>query len=158
MSSSLAAPRKHTVPTHLNLPDQVLTLWSFTLTARQLLLLLVGGGLAGDGWHELAVLGRFALLGQGVRLLCALVPVLLALLVACYRYAGRYLEVWCIVLVRYWLRPRRYVWRSMRTYEPYPYPIIPDGAASDEEAAPPATLRTPVATRGTRTPLVRKEA
>ena len=43
-SSSHPAPRKHTVPTHLNLPDQVLTLWSFTLTARQLLLVLVGGG------------------------------------------------------------------------------------------------------------------
>ena len=40
-------PRKHIVPTHLNLPDQVLTLWSFSLTARQLLLLLVGGGIGG---------------------------------------------------------------------------------------------------------------
>lgn len=148
MPSSLLAPRKHTVPTHLNLPDQVLTLWSFTLTARQLLLLLVGGGLAGDGWHELAVFGQFTLIGQGVRVLCALVPLLLALLVAYYRYAGRYLEVWCVVLVRYWLHSRRYVWRSMRTYEPDLYPFVPDAPASDKEDA----------THGTRTVLAGKEA
>ena len=148
MSSSLPAPRKHTVPTHLNLPDQVLTLWSFTLTARQLLLLLVGGGLASDCWQELAVLGRFALLGQGVRLLCALVPVLVALVVACYRSAGRYLEVWCIVLLRYWLRPRCYVWRSIRTCEPDLASFVADAPASDREDA----------TGGTHTPLAGKEA
>ena len=158
MPSPFPAPRKHTVPTHLNLPDQVLTLWSFTLTARQLLLLLVGGGLADDCWHELAVFGQVAVVGQGVRLLCALVPLLVALVVAYYRYAGRYLEVWCIVLVRYWLRPRCYVWRSLRTCEPYPYPFIADAPASDEEDATPATLRTGVATRGTRTALAGKEA
>jgi len=53
MSSSLSPlhlPRRHIVPTHLNLPDQVLMLWSFSLTARQLLLLLVGAGIGGTLW------------------------------------------------------------------------------------------------------------
>jgi hypothetical protein len=158
MPSSFPAPRKHTVPTHLNLPDQVLTLWSFTLTARQLLLLLVGGGLAGDCWHELAVFGRVALLGQGVRLLCALVPLLVALVVAYYRCAGRYLEVWCIVLVRYWLRPRLYVWRSMRTCEPYLSSSVADRNAPDEEDAIPGTRVAPITTDGTHTSLAGKEA
>jgi hypothetical protein len=100
MSSSLSPlhlPRRHIVPTHLNLPDQVLTLWSFSLTARQLLLLLVGAGLGGTIWQHLAVLGQYAVPGQALRLLLALLPFLLTLFVACYQYAGRSLEVWCVI-------------------------------------------------------------
>lgn len=114
MSSSPSTYRKHTVPTHLNLPDQVLTLWSFNLTARQLLVLLVGGGVSGDLWHALAVLGHAPIVVQGVRVLLALLPVVLALVVAWYQHAGRSLEVWCIVLLRYHLQPRRFVWRTLR--------------------------------------------
>ena len=76
-STMIHTPRKHIVPTHLNLPDQVLTLWSFSLTARQLLLLLVGAGLGGTVWQHLAMLGHHALAGQAVRLVVALVPFLL---------------------------------------------------------------------------------
>jgi hypothetical protein len=47
----------------------------------------------------------------------------------CYRYAGRYLEVWAIVLLRYALCPKRYVWRTIRTAEAHLYPLIP--AAND---------------------------
>src|SRR6266568_9155161 len=85
----VSLPRKHTVPTHLNLPDQVLTLWSFSLSARQLLLLLVGAGTGGTVWQHLAPLGHHALAGQALRLLVALVPFLLVMLLACYQYAGR---------------------------------------------------------------------
>ncbi|HVB23422.1 MAG TPA: PrgI family protein [Ktedonobacteraceae bacterium] len=113
-SSTRATSRTHTVPTHLNLPDQVLTLWSFNLTARQLLVLLVGGGIGGDLWHALAMLGHTPIVGQGVRLLCTLLPLVLALVVAWYRPAGRYVEVWCLVLLRYQVQPRRYVWRTLR--------------------------------------------
>jgi PrgI family protein len=119
LSSSPSTSRKHTVPTHLNLPDQVLTLWSFSLTARQLLLLLVGAGIGGDLWHALAFLGHETVAGQGVRVLLALIPVVLALVVAWYRPAGRYLEVWCLVLLRYQLRPRRFVWRTLRACQPH---------------------------------------
>ena len=120
-ASPASSTRTHTVPTHLNLPDQVLTVWSFNLTARQLLLLLVGGGLSGDLWHLLARLGSVLVVGQGIRLALTLLPLLCTLILAWYQHAGRYLEVWCIVLVRYVLRPHRLVWRTVRfTVPPLP--------------------------------------
>jgi hypothetical protein len=134
---AIHTPRKHTVPTHLNLPDQVLTLWSFSLTARQLLLLLVGGGIGGTIWQHLALFGHDAVPGVIVRLLLSLPPFLLALFIAWYRYAGRYLEIWFVVLVRYWvryrLRPKRYLWRSIRTYEQHLSPLVPGGGDRDME-------------------------
>ncbi len=132
-STTIHTPRKHIVPTHLNLPDQVLTLWSFSLSARQLLLLLVGAGLGGTLWQHLAILGHHALAGQALRLLVALLPFLLLAVLACYQYAGRYLEVWFIVLLRYHLRPRRYLWRSIRHFEPHLYPLAGVWDASEGE-------------------------
>src|SRR5690349_792659 len=136
MSSSLSPlhlPRRHIVPTHLNLPDQVLTLWSFSLSARQLLLLLVGAGIGGTVWQHLATLGHHALVGQALRLLVSLVPFLLLTVLACYQYVSRYLEVWLIVLVRYQLRPKRYLWRSIRHVEPHLYPLASVWEASERE-------------------------
>ena len=127
------APRKHTVPTHLQMPDQVLTLWSFSLTARQLLLLLVGGGIGGTMWQHLALFGHSAVPGEIVRLLLSLAPFLLALFIAWYQHAGRYLEIWMVVLVRYQLRPKRYLWRSIRTYEQHLSPLVPSGDERDLE-------------------------
>ena len=133
-TTTIHTPRKHIVPTHLNLPDQVLTLWSFSLSARQLLLLLVGAGIGGTVWQHLAILGHHALLGQALRLLVALVPFLLILVLACYQYAGRYLEVWLIVLLRYHLRPKRSLWRSIRHFEPHLYPLTLEREAPEREA------------------------
>ena len=113
------------MPTHLQMPDQVLTLWSFSLTARQLLLLLVGGSIGGTLWQHLTVLGHYAVPGVIVRLLLSLPPFLLALFIAWYRYAGRNLEIWMVVLVRYRLRPKRYLWRSIRTYGQHLSPLVP---------------------------------
>lgn len=124
-------PRKHIVPTHLNLPDQVLTLWSFSLSARQLLLLLVGSGIGGTLWQHLAVLGHYAVPGEILRFLLSLPPFLLALLVAWYQHAGRYLEVWLVVLVRYRLRSKRYLWRSIRACEHHLSPLMPTGDEPD---------------------------
>src|SRR2546421_4609260 len=132
-STTIHTPRKHIVPTHLNLPDQVLTLWSFSLSARQLLLLLVGAGIGGTVWQHLAILGHHALVGQALRLLVALVPFLLIVVLACYQYADRYLEVWLIVLVRYQLRPKCYLWRSIRHFEPHLYPLTTVWDAPDRE-------------------------
>jgi len=126
-------PRKHIVPTHLQMPDQVLTLWSFSLTARQLLLLLVGGGIGGTIWQHLALFGHSAVPGEILRFLLSLPPFLLALFIAWYRYAGRYIEVWCVVLVRYRLRPKRYLWRSIRIYEQQLYPLVQGGDDRDME-------------------------
>jgi hypothetical protein len=138
-------PRKHIVPTHLNLPDQVLTLWSFSLTARALLLLLVGGGIGGTIWQHLMLLGHYAVPGQVLRLLLSLPPFLLALFIAWYRYAGRYIEVWIVVLVRYRLRTKRYLWRSIRSYEQHLYPHVPsEGDRDKEERASQHTRNTQV--------------
>jgi hypothetical protein len=130
---TIRTPRKHIVPTHLNLPDQVLTLWSFSLTARQLLLLLVGGGIGGTIWQHLALIGHYAVPGEIVRLLLSLPPFLLALFIAWYRYAGRYIEIWFVVLVRYRLRPKRYLWRSIRSYEQLLSPLVPGERDRDLE-------------------------
>jgi len=130
---AIHTPRKHTVPTHLQMPDQVLTLWSFSLTARQLLLLLVGGGIGGTIWQHLALFGHSAVPGEIVRLLLSLPPFLLALFIASYQHAGRYLEIWMVVLVRYRLRPKRYLWRSIRSYEQHLSPLVPSEGDRDME-------------------------
>jgi hypothetical protein len=130
-TTTMHTPRKHVVPTHLNLPDQVLTLWSFSLSARQLLLLLVGAGIGGTIWQHLAVLGHHAVYGE--ILLLALLPFLLVLVLACYQHAGRYLEIWLIVLVRYHLRPKRYLWRSVRLYEQHLCSLFASGEDTDLE-------------------------
>src|SRR6266566_9181419 len=130
---SIRTPRKHIVPTHLNLPDQVLTLWSFSLTARQLLLLLVGGGIGGTLWQHLAMFDHDAVPGEILRLLLSLPPFLLALFIAWYQHAGRYLEIWMVVLVRYRLRPKRYLWRSIRSYEQHLSPLVPSEGDRDRE-------------------------
>ncbi len=121
------------MPTHLSLPDQVLTLWSFSLTARALLLLLVGAGIGGTLWQHLTVLGQDAVPGEILRLLLSLAPFLLALFIAWYQHAGRYLEIWLVVLVRYRLRPTRYLWRSIRTYEQHLSPLVQGGDDRDME-------------------------
>jgi len=142
-TTTMHTPRKHIVPTHLNLPDQVLTLWSFSLSARALLLLLVGAGMGGTIWQHLAVLGHHAVPGEILRLLLALLPFLLVLVLACYQHAGRYLEVWLIVLLRYHLRPKRYLWRSIRAWEHSLYPLLSSGDAIElgEAVRPPLPER-----------------
>jgi hypothetical protein len=126
-------PGKHIVPTHLNIPDQVLSVWSLSLSARQLLLLLVGAGIGGTIFQHLVILGHYSTAGEALRLLLSLPPFLLALLVAWYQYAGRYLEVWLVVLVRYRLRPKRYLWRSIRYDEHHLSPLNQTGKKAGME-------------------------
>lgn len=99
---------------------------------------------------HLAVLGHHGVFGQALRLLLALLPLLLALLIACYQYAGRYLEIWGVILVRYRLRPTCYLWRSIRAYEQHLSPLVPGEDTPDraEERASQHTRKT----------LVREEA
>ncbi len=101
------------VPTHMNLPDKVV----FGLTARQLLLLLIGCSLGYNLWLHLGVLEALALPGQLLRIALALVPAVCAATLALISVADRPLELWLLVLVRYWQRPRIYVWRSLRMSE-----------------------------------------
>ena len=100
----------HKVPTHMSLPDKVV----FGLTARQLLLLLIGCSLGYNLWLHLGALEAFALIGQVLRIGLALVPAGVAATLALISVADRPLEVWLLVLVRYWQRPQVYLWRSLR--------------------------------------------
>jgi len=103
----------HKVPTHISLPDKVV----FGLTARQLLLLLIGCSLGYNLWLHLGALEGLALPGQVLRIGLAMVPVSVAAVLAMISIADRPLEVWLLVLVRYWQRPRVYLWRTMRIRE-----------------------------------------
>ena len=103
----------HKVPTHMSLPDKVV----FGLTARQLLLLLIGCSLGYNLWLHLGALTAFAFIGQVLRIGLALVPVGVAATLALISVADRPLEVWLLVLVRYWQRPHVYLWRSLRMSE-----------------------------------------
>ena len=100
----------HKVPTHMSLPDKVV----FGLTARQLLLLLIGCSLGYNLWLHLSALEVFALLGQVLRIAITLIPAGVAAALALISIAGRPLEIWLLVLVRYWQRPHVYLWRSLR--------------------------------------------
>ena len=103
----------HKVPTHMRLPDKVV----FGLTARQLLILLVGGSASYDLWLQLHALNPHTVLGLIVRLCLAVLPLALAAALALISLASRPLEVWLLVLFRYWQQPRDYVWRSVRTLQ-----------------------------------------
>jgi len=118
------------VPTHMNLPDKVV----FGLTARQLLLLLIGCSLGYNLWLHLGVLEALALPGQAIRIALALVPAALAATLAMISVADRPLEVWLLVLVRYWQRPRIYLWRSLRICDHQQRTRERDHAASPIEA------------------------
>jgi len=109
----LSMQATHKVSTHMSLPDKVV----FGLTARQLLLLLIGCSLGYNLWLHLGVFVAFALPGQVLRIGMALVPEGIAVALAFIAVADRPLEVWLLVLVRYWQRPQVYLWRSLRACE-----------------------------------------
>jgi hypothetical protein len=109
--------KNHVVPTHLRVPETVLTFGSVSLSVRQFLLLLLGAALSYNLWLHLKVLATLPG-GQAVRLMLALVPVLVALAFAFVRLVGRTLDRWLLVLLLFWHRPRCLVWRSVRFQEP----------------------------------------
>lgn len=95
----------------MSIPDKVV----FGLTTRQLLILLIGCSAGYDLWLQLHVLGVSTVAGLIVRAGIAVLPAAAALALALLSVAGRPLEVWLLVLVRYWQQPRTYVWRSIRS-------------------------------------------
>lgn len=96
---------RHKIPTGLTVEDRLIAYGALSLTTRQFLLLLggaaIGYGGVWQGWDALPALPR-----AGV----ALIPPLLALVVALARPGGRALESWAFVLLRHWSRPRVAVW------------------------------------------------
>jgi hypothetical protein len=113
--SRRTALTRYQIPTHLNVPDKILSAWGFGITVRQLLILLMAWSAVANSWVRLGAL--FAMLGTpGVVLhvAAAAIPGIILLFVAFKQIAGRPLEVWLLVFLRYWLQPKVYLWRSIR--------------------------------------------
>ena len=100
----------HQVPTHMNVPDKLI----FGLTAKQLLITLIGGSAGYDIWIHMHVLLTYGLLGLLARLALSLIPAAMALSFALVNVAGSSLEMWTLALLRYMRQPKTYVWHSMR--------------------------------------------
>ena len=124
---------RHEIPTHLSVSDRAV----LGLTMRQLLAAACGLALAHAAWADLP-------LPPALRLAAA-APVLGAtlLLVFC-RPAGRPLEEWALVLLRYRFAPRAAVWRPRERPLPPraarevvlpPLAEPPPGPASREDGA-----------------------
>jgi hypothetical protein len=109
--------KTHVVPTHLNVPETILSIGEVNLSVRQFLLLALGAATSYNLWLHLHVLTG-APGGQIVRLLLALVPAFVALAFAFLRIAGQTLDRWTLTLLRYWGRPKCLVWRSVRFQDP----------------------------------------
>ena len=92
--------QRHEIPTHLNVADKAFG----GMTMRQLLSAAIGVALAYGAARDLPLLlaGR---LGVAAIVLAA------TLLLVLWRPAGRPLEDWVFVLLRYWAMPRVAVWR-----------------------------------------------
>ncbi len=105
----------HVNPTQLGAPEKLL--WG--LTARQLFILALGCSLGYRLWAECAFLLAYGIAGFGTRLLLALIPVLLALALATIQLGGRFLEIWAILLLRYWGKQKQAVWCSVHVKDRY---------------------------------------
>ncbi len=105
----------HVNPTQLSAPEKLL--WG--LTARQLFILALGCSLGYRLWAQCAFLLAYGLAGFGTRLLLASLPVLLALALATIQLGGRSLEIWAILLLRFWGKQKQAVWCSVHVKDRY---------------------------------------
>lgn len=125
---------RHQIPTHLNVPDRILSFWGIGISVRQLLVLLLGWSAVANAWVRLDWLSRLGPLGVILHLAITIVPAVVALIVAFKQIAGRPLETWLLVYLRYWGQPSVCVWRSVR-HESTPYPDQLDSDESGERDA-----------------------
>ena len=105
----------HVNPTQLDAPEKLL--WG--LTGRQLFILALGCSLGYRLWAQFAFLLASGIAGFGMRLLLAALPVLLALGCATIQPGGRFLEIWAILLLRYWGKQKHAVWCSVHVKDRY---------------------------------------
>jgi hypothetical protein len=96
---------RHEIPTHLNVEDKAFA----GLTMRQLMTAAVGLGLAYGVASELP-------LPMAMRLVFAGVVLIGVAVMAVWRPAGRPVEDWAFVLLRYWSIPRVAVWRPREAF------------------------------------------
>ncbi len=116
---------RHEIPTHLNVEDKAFA----GLTMRQLMTAAVGLGLAYAAVSEPPVPLPLRLVAAGLVLAAVA-------LVALWRPAGRPLEDWAFVLLRYWAVPRIAVWR------PREVPIQADDTTARYEVVVPEPVWT----------------
>jgi hypothetical protein len=109
----MASQQKYVVPRFTDLALVVLSRGSLEVTARQFTLILSGGFIGMNIWPHLAV-GLPLLL----RVLVAGLPAVVLLPFGWITVAGRPLEAWLLVLLRYWLQPKTYTWRRATTPTP----------------------------------------
>jgi hypothetical protein len=88
--------KRYQIPRFHDIALVVLTYGPLQITARQLTTILLGGLIGINLWP---LLSFFALL-----------PAALVLPFGWASPAGRPLEVWLLILLRYWLQPRVYLW------------------------------------------------
>ncbi len=91
---------RHEIPTHLNVEDKAFA----GLTMRQLLTVAVGLALAYGAATEPP-------LPAPLRLIAATLVLVAVAVFSLWRPAGRPLEDWAFILLRYWAVPRVAVWR-----------------------------------------------
>jgi hypothetical protein len=125
--------RSHVVPIHIGTPEHILSIGPLSLTAKQFLLLLLGSALSYRLWQGLA--GVASGPGQILCFCVALLPALGALACAFVQVAGRSLDQWGLVLLRFCLSPRVLLWRSLRHFPDQLYPRLVE-EAEDEERLP----------------------
>lgn len=103
-----------TVPTHLNIQDTVVRFGQVKVTSRQFVLLLAGGSLLYTLWLRTAWLETaLATIGTALHWSLAVVSIVGVLSLTFGVIAGRTLDIWLLLLLVYWLRPKVYVWSSL---------------------------------------------
>ncbi len=117
MVSPSTGRQTHLVPTHIRTPETLITLAGVSLSVRQFLLILVGLALSYRVWLLFAALSLVPA-GQVLRWTLTVIPCCIALAFAFVSFAGRKLDAWFVVMLRYALRPHRFVWRSVRFFDP----------------------------------------
>src|SRR5690606_2650102 len=91
---------RHEIPTHLEVADRAF----LGLTMRQLLSASIGLALAFGAVNDLPLV-------FGARLAVAVAVLIGTAVLVLWRPAGRPIEEWVFVLLRYWSLPRVSVWR-----------------------------------------------
>ncbi len=133
--SPAALESLHTVPTHLATVDTVVSLGTFSLSSRQLVLLLVSGSISVTLWTRTAVLVFWLPpLGELLHWIVVLVAVTSTLALAFGQVAGRSFESWLGVLLAYIARPHLYLWRGWRALPGNPGNPIEDEANHADDA------------------------
>jgi hypothetical protein len=102
------------IPVRLSTEDKLIVLGPLSLTLRQAFLLTLFGSLTLDLWRGSTILATWGGIGLVVRLVIAALPAGVGLMWAFVSLAGRYMEDWGLILLRYLIQPKRYQWQCLQ--------------------------------------------